>query len=127
MVDANSRLPSGIFDGTHTNFGDYDECKSISAKDFRGKYCVLDIIPPVPEVRKFFSGERVSIDINTKNSTLHGTVYEKILARAQIFRITTFYNGICVPSSCSDIDIKKVFENGIYKSNFYITVLKYNF
>lgn len=127
MIDANSRLPNGIFEGGYTNLGDYYECKGIQVKRaqnqplileihkeaFHGKYCILDVGLPKPKLRDSFAGSRSQVDVDVRNSTLQGTAYEDMLKLARVFRWSGFYNGICVPSSCSDEDIKTVLSNAI--------------
>ncbi|CAN7992783.1 unnamed protein product, partial [Ixodes hexagonus] len=61
MLDATSKLPSGILEGSVADLGDYDQCLAIRVRnrfdedveDFRGCYCGLALqmpLPPKPEV-----------------------------------------------------------------------------
>lgn len=53
MLDAMGRPPAGIFEGTITDFGSFDQCLEVRAEnswgdeDFRGMYCSLFLKPNI--------------------------------------------------------------------------------
>ena len=56
MLDASAKLPaSGLFEGTVTDLGQYDECLSIeipahyTGRSHAGQYCTLRIKPALPD------------------------------------------------------------------------------
>ncbi|XP_077505666.1 nose resistant to fluoxetine protein 6-like isoform X1 [Amblyomma americanum] len=106
MVDAMGRPPAGIFEGTITDFGSFDQCLETRAQDswgdesFRGQYCSLFLKPNIDTSRpvSFLRNSRRNLSRIMKSIWFPG------------FRL-----GICVPSACSrnDIDvlIKSAFKN----------------
>ena len=70
MLDASAKLPSGILDGTLTEFGDYDECLAIEKLDnkkkvqFTGQYCVVDAMPMLPPVPHRVQFKTVVLDVS---------------------------------------------------------------
>lgn len=106
MVDAMGRPPAGIFEGTITDFGSFDQCLEVRAQDswgdetFRGQYCSLFLKPNIDTSRpiSFLRNSRRNLSRIMKSIWFPG------------FRL-----GICVPSACSrnDIDvlIKSAFKN----------------
>jgi hypothetical protein len=51
--------PSGILDGTVTDFGDYDQCLAIKPNEVIGKsqYCLIDISFQLPKMKKVYSSK----------------------------------------------------------------------
>ncbi|XP_077532175.1 nose resistant to fluoxetine protein 6-like [Haemaphysalis longicornis] len=106
MVDAMGRPPAGIFEGTITDFGSFDQCLEVRHRDswgdesFRGQYCSLFLKPNIDTSRpvSFLRNSRRNLSRIMKSVWFPG------------FRL-----GICVPSVCSrnDIDalIKSAFKN----------------
>ncbi len=107
MLESNGRLPIGLLSGTITNYGDYDQCLAIKGMsagyEVNGKYCFLNIRPPLPPVGQ------------TLNLT--GSIYENSWLNEKVGKFARMYarisNGICLPSVCNEIEITKVLQNGI--------------
>ncbi|GIY23141.1 NRF domain-containing protein [Caerostris darwini] len=64
MIDAFGKPPAGMLQGTVTSFGAYDECvnivaasdaKKYSQQYFRGKYCTVEIKPPLPPKPQYYT------------------------------------------------------------------------
>jgi Nose resistant-to-fluoxetine protein, N-terminal domain len=49
VYDASAKLSSGILNGNVNQYGDFDQCLDVIAKNdnFRGKYCLANIQPEV--------------------------------------------------------------------------------
>ncbi|KAG8287295.1 hypothetical protein J6590_041539 [Homalodisca vitripennis] len=84
MVDASSKLPSGILDGCTKDIGNYDQCLSVEApgKLFSGQLCVVEVTGFLPDL---------------------GT---KLQERPFGFFGGDFLFSVCVPSSCTAQDVK---------------------
>ncbi|GFR00131.1 NRF domain-containing protein [Trichonephila clavata] len=79
MIDAFGKPPAGMLQGTVTSFGAYDECVNILAMSdakkkipaqqyFRGKYCTVEIKPPLPPKPQYYTMyQPVSILANFSN------------------------------------------------------------
>lgn len=96
VVDSSGKTPSGFMEATVTSLGDYDECLEIQSPksiqdDIRGKYCLIDIFP---------MGYR-----NRQKGRKDGKI---TLNQMQHFNSSAYYFGLCFPSKCSTIDVKKI-------------------
>ncbi|XP_013785865.1 nose resistant to fluoxetine protein 6-like [Limulus polyphemus] len=101
MLDASGKIPSGIAEGTTTTFGAYDLCLGIIANnkrtkkvDFRGKYCLLEILSPFPTT---------PLDPRLQDTILGDFARSAHLLQGRSNRI-----GLCVPSTCTHQDVDKV-------------------
>ena len=108
-----AKIPSGLWTGVLTSFGEYDQCLSIvspkrddSESDMiYGKYCFV----------------RFSISEEIKNLALQlfdqGEMHEKfkVLTAHNLFddKFYAFNAGICIPSQCSAHDVQNVFDRGL--------------
>lgn len=99
MVDASSKSPSGVLDGTVTSFGDYDECLDIESKGTRprlfGKHCMANF--------KFDKKELSNLNIS-----------RRVLDRSPVFEHYFLNVGLCLPSTCRTEDIEKIIKHGMY-------------
>ena len=93
FVDAGSKSPSGLLDGTLSSYGDYDQCLEITDRDFVGKYCVIELKHEV------------------KNDALE--IDQLISQSVPSFRDVNLNQGICFPSTCSDHEILNIVRNRI--------------
>ncbi|GFT96059.1 NRF domain-containing protein [Nephila pilipes] len=70
MLDASTKFPSGILDGTLSDFGDYDECINIVKEDnkkrvqFTGQYCVVEASPLLPSMPHRVQFKTVVLDVS---------------------------------------------------------------
>jgi hypothetical protein len=131
MLDSFGRVDSGTFDGTVTNFGEYDQCLGIN---FPGDFDILEDITPsssadteeiVPEERVVgkYCVMRVDIPMPPKPKRLHlhdpviklnGTSLDNTILHYlsktfdTLYSINGFRYGICIPSSCSALEIENL-------------------
>ncbi|KAH9360877.1 hypothetical protein HPB48_008153 [Haemaphysalis longicornis] len=109
------RPPAGIFEGTITDFGSFDQCLEVRHRDswgdesFRGQYCSLFLKPNIDTSRP------VSFLRNSRRQPLSGS-----LARSRTQNLSRimksvwfpgFRLGICVPSVCSRNDIDALIKS----------------
>ncbi|XP_067139818.1 nose resistant to fluoxetine protein 6-like [Centruroides vittatus] len=130
MMDAMGKPPSGILDGTMTTFGAYDECLRIKALEdrpdkskilFKGQYCVIEgrpKMPPKPHERQL---TRQLIDVKNVNSS---NLFNSMLKYSFVFHFMKLRYGICIPSTCSKLDLQNIIHGvlRIYKLNFDVSV-----
>ncbi|XP_046660242.1 nose resistant to fluoxetine protein 6-like [Homalodisca vitripennis] len=85
MVDASSKLPSGVLDGHIMDLGSYDQCLSVEApgKIFVGQMCVVEARGFFPDTIDKFNAERP---------------FMQPLREDLLF-------SVCVPSSCTAQDV----------------------
>lgn len=55
VFDASAKLPSGILNGNINQYGDFDQCLSVNAKDFLGQYCLTSIQLSLPKNEKYLN------------------------------------------------------------------------
>ncbi|KAM7305110.1 nose resistant to fluoxetine protein 6 [Ixodes scapularis] len=104
MVDAMGRPPAGIFEGTITDFGSFDQCLEVRAQDawgdesFRGQYCSLFLKPNIDTSKPvaFLRSSRRNLTRIMKSIWFPG------------FRL-----GICIPSACSKEDIDALIKSAL--------------
>ncbi|CAL1287298.1 unnamed protein product [Larinioides sclopetarius] len=138
MVDSSGRLPSGTFEGTLTDLGDYDQCLDIvqpkrsKHMNIQGQYCTLELAPVLPNVHG-------STTMNTKLLNFGNISTDSVLTDishgSALFHLMMMRIGICVPSPCIADDLqalaaallKKVpvqvsVRNCEIKQPFYLTI-----
>jgi hypothetical protein len=105
--------PTGILEGTVTDFGDYDQCLAIEPNEVIGKsqYCLIDISLPLPKPmpihQNFFHNVNVLPQfVNTSKSN----VFVKLSKDASFFYWIFIRRGICTPNKCTQSDIKLLTE-----------------
>ncbi|KAM7305111.1 nose resistant to fluoxetine protein 6 [Ixodes scapularis] len=104
VVDAMGRPPAGIFEGTITDFGSFDQCLEVRAQDawgdesFRGQYCSLFLKPNIDTSKPvaFLRSSRRNLTRIMKSIWFPG------------FRL-----GICIPSACSKEDIDALIKSAL--------------
>ncbi|KAF8777896.1 hypothetical protein HNY73_014676 [Argiope bruennichi] len=112
MLDSTAKIPSGMFEGTVTEFGAFDQCLAILVKnkkgfeDFRGQYCSVEAIPSLgPRPKDLNLAKKSHID---PNESIMKEIETKIFAFYQL----THRFGICVPSTCSADDMQMLGAQG---------------
>jgi hypothetical protein len=101
--------PSGIFKGTVTDFGDYDQCLAIEPNEVikESQYCLIDISLPLPKPmpihQNFFHKINVLPEFVNKSKN---NVLVKLSEDASFFYWIFIRQGICTPNKCSESDIK---------------------
>lgn len=136
LLDSFGRIDSGTFDGTVTNFGEYDQCLGIdfpgdvdllddihasSGNDDEddpeesvvGKYCVLRIdIPMPPKPKRLRLHDPV---IKLKGTSLENTILHYMSKTFDtLYSLKGFRYGICIPSSCSAEEIESLINKVAY-------------
>ncbi|XP_054717447.1 nose resistant to fluoxetine protein 6-like [Uloborus diversus] len=118
MIDAFGKPPAGMLQGTVTSFGAYDECvnivamsdskkKSYSQQYFRGKYCTVEIKPPLPPKPQYYTMyQPVSILANFSNGD--DNVIRQAARQAHAFYFLTYRMDVCVPSTCTQDDVNNM-------------------
>ncbi|XP_042905028.1 nose resistant to fluoxetine protein 6 [Parasteatoda tepidariorum] len=119
FIDATGKIPSGILEGTSVSLGDYDECLDIEVgkKDvqpkkpddvlFRGQYCLLENHRPESIQRAiddFQNGNKETPISKTKT-------FLNMLVKYKHLTNSTFKLGICVPSKCTEEDVRNILSS----------------
>lgn len=95
FLDSSGSVPSGLLDGTLISTGDYDQCLNIGRKspngDLKGKYCLVEFMP---------SSEPKDVTPTIQN--LRNSI--------SLFDTYSLSMAICIPSSCSESDIRTLFQ-----------------
>lgn len=108
MLDASSKVPAGVLEGTLTDYGDFDECLEISvplrngSEDFRGRFCAIEVIPPMPPIPKNYSLS------NLKRAKPLDTLATELRLTQSSFHFIELRMGVCIPSSCSAEDLRNI-------------------
>ena len=112
-MDSSARIPfSGLFLGTISDFGEYDECLAIketlpSGAHVRGQYCLIRVslrLPPKPEKLSFFSPT-----LDLKGTPLSDTFWTNIEKNVNLFYIARGLRfGLCFPDTCSARDLNEI-------------------
>ncbi|XP_035224651.1 nose resistant to fluoxetine protein 6-like, partial [Stegodyphus dumicola] len=122
MFDASAKMPSGMFDGTVTEFGSFDQCLKILVKNkkggeaFRGQYCSVEAVPSLgPRPRNLSLAVRPNVKFDDSIiKEMHTTIFA--------FYQLSFRFGICVPSTCSVEDMRALAAQVVKPSNYGIRV-----
>jgi len=98
MVSASASRPDKLFQATMTSLGDYNSCL-----DLNGRYCLVDVFPA-----------RFSSDFRSR----HPDILK--LDEVTVFRNFSFINGLCLPSQCSDQEVRSLLEQILHPKNFFL-------
>jgi hypothetical protein len=105
--------PSGIIEGTVTDFGDYDQCLAIQPNQViaKSQYCLIDISLPLPKPmpihQNFYHKVNVLPEFVNKSKN---NVLVKLSEDASYFYWVFIRLGICTPKKCSESDIRFLAE-----------------
>ncbi|GBM42325.1 hypothetical protein AVEN_268826-1, partial [Araneus ventricosus] len=57
VLDATSKLPPGVLQGTFVDYGSFDECLAVEAPEARffGQSCAIEAQPPLPPLSPGFT------------------------------------------------------------------------
>lgn len=111
LVDSMGHFPSGTLSGTLTSFGDFDQCLSVIEPDIEpvlGKYCLLKMRPNLPVKPPRITYKDILIDINGTQLNENMIVKNILIPQLYSFYYYDFINGICIPSTCTEQDIKQL-------------------
>ncbi|GFS94906.1 nose resistant to fluoxetine protein 6 [Nephila pilipes] len=116
MLDATSKLPPGVLQGTFADYGSFDECLNVKGPRFIGQSCALEIRPPQPPLSPDFTLVNAYLDGN--NGTLSG--YFKVAHEALYHKKLRLV--ACIPSSCSLQDARAIAKKVSDTTDFFVEV-----
>ncbi|XP_064457672.1 nose resistant to fluoxetine protein 6-like [Ornithodoros turicata] len=126
MFDSSGKLAPGMLDGSLADFGNMDECLSVSVGKgrpggFQGQYCMVrsrPYMPPKPRI--------VTRDFRPVNASLfpENSMMQQLLKDAGTFYSTLARTGLCMPSACTQEDVEKIVKS-LYKSVYFNAQLSY--
>ena len=96
--------PPGKLNGLTTDIGEYSECLGIESpklenyQTFNGKYCLMKIIIPFPELSALYNDES-----HLKNELISSS---PIISTILYLNGAIHQMGICIPSQCSASEIE---------------------
>jgi hypothetical protein len=101
--------PTGIISGTLTDFGDYDQCLSITPNQVIGESqdCLIHISLSLPKPMKIHQNLYHKIDIlpHFVNKS-ENNVFVKLSKDATFFYWYYMKLGICAPKKCTKTDLE---------------------
>jgi hypothetical protein len=105
--------PSGVFEGTVTDFGDYDQCINIQPNQVIGEsqYCLIDTSFPLPKMdfhQNFFHKVNVLPEFINKSSN---NAFVKFSEDASFFYWFHIRLGICTPNKCTQNEVQAMARN----------------
>ncbi|GFR06706.1 NRF domain-containing protein [Trichonephila clavata] len=120
LLDAMAKPPFGLFRGTFSIMGDYDECLDVSANKrgdipktkedefYHGQYCTVEAdFPP----------KLLQAMLDLGNGNANHTEFGKIGSILKEFPAANFAGnyfkfliGICLPSTCTQADLKEILK-----------------
>ena len=97
VLDASSKSPSGLLDGSVTSFGDFDQCLAMKTPEnvfpsFVGKYCSIEM------------------SVVTEGEHFAGNISDVLRTRIPAFGFSNLQFGLCLPSLCSEKEIDVLLE-----------------
>jgi hypothetical protein len=101
--------PSGIIEGTVTDFGDYDQCLAIKPNEVIGEsqYCLIDISLPLPKPMPIHQNFYHKVNVLPKfMNKSENNVFIKLSEDASYFYWFYIRLGICTPNKCNQNDVK---------------------
>ncbi|XP_075226493.1 nose resistant to fluoxetine protein 6-like [Lycorma delicatula] len=90
MMDASSKIQSGILEGNIADLGQYDECIKVETNSFKGQHCLVKLIV-------HFDNKYAPVQV--PQDVLNGEL--------------TFTSAICAPSTCSNEIIQLLFNQKV--------------
>ena len=114
--------PSGMLQGTLTDYGDYDQCLSLASDAIVSQYCLVDIsIPmprPMPMFHNYFQEAKVlpenddKIEDGSRNQVkmlnTNETIYSHLASVSSVFYYAYIQIGICLPRGCIKQDVANI-------------------
>lgn len=123
MMDASGKPIAGLLEGSLTMFGNYRQCLKIRAPDddeielsgefreyFRGKYCIVQAKPWLPEKSRFYNLNtklKALIDNENEDAWYDRTIFDELSEWLLAFNFVNIRMDVCVPSLCTREDIQK--------------------
>ncbi|XP_054710699.1 nose resistant to fluoxetine protein 6-like [Uloborus diversus] len=121
MLDSNGKIPVGLLEGTSSSLGDYDECLDVviggnPAEKYApvAQYCLLEIKPPLAIIKAIHTLQNMNMNSNHSFSATKSVLgflrKVKVNPEDLVFRL-----GVCVPSSCDELDVLELFLRNFVK------------
>lgn len=130
IIDSSAKhIPSGVFDGTFNELGNFDQClairyphnNSITNQLVSGQYCNVIIKPPVVN-----NGRMSAFQTVCSLKRIHHQAYPLIggqanetllfyLRHSQLFQYIRLHLGLCTPSSCSRLELQQMLNIYLHK------------
>lgn len=123
MLDASGKPIAGLLEGSMTMFGNYRQCLKVRAPDddeiefagefreyFRGKYCIIQAKPWLPEKSRFYNlNTKLNSLVNSEedNQWYDRSILDELGEWMLAFNFVNIRFDVCVPSLCSREDIQK--------------------
>lgn len=135
MIDSSGKLPEGIFEGSFTALGSYDECLSTvfasapggssassaaqsspgessssnqapdNSAATQGKYCLVNVSPFLPPKPPV---DRVEREFQEEANRRNYTKDDQFSRLSPMFYYMKFRIGVCIPSTCLDSDMANI-------------------
>lgn len=127
MIDSSGKLPEGIFEGSFTALGSYDECintifasqthqqpaqadqsgpmVSSQPAPTQGKYCLVNVSPYLPPKPPADRVERMFQDEANRRNYSSENQFSRL---SPMFYYMKFRIGVCLPSSCQESDMDSI-------------------
>ncbi|XP_074593824.1 nose resistant to fluoxetine protein 6-like isoform X2 [Brevipalpus obovatus] len=110
ILDSSGKPPSGILEGTLTDFGSFEQCLGVkigasssntAIKKFEGKYCIMDI--------KAALEKNIDLSKRPKNIPEDSVVWNDVLREFwSKNNLLSFRYGLCIPSACNRDEISEI-------------------
>lgn len=140
MLDASGKPVAGLMEGSLTMFGNHRQCLKIRAPDddeiefagefreyFRGKYCVIQMKPWLPEKDRFYSLNaklKSLMESTEENQWYDRNLFDEVNEWLLAFNYVNIRMDLCIPSLCSREDIQSVLNYLLRSIDFKARVLR---
>ena len=99
-------MPSGILEGVFSSVGEYNECLDIRSPSdsqiaITGQYCLAKPIIPHPKRNSYRKGEPILNIFSIPEQYI-----DEVIDLLYLFNGSLINVGICIPSTCSPIDVQ---------------------
>lgn len=113
MLLASGRVPTSLVTGTLGSLGEYDDCLAVNSsvsqlmsEPFVGQYCMAKITLPL------------ELDFVAANDTF----YQNFIIFSKQFNTPSFYNAICVPSTCTQTEVEDILQEVVSPINLKVKI-----
>jgi hypothetical protein len=110
-------MPTGLLEGTISDFGEYEECLNIKVTEWgplilRGKYCMALISRPIPPKPENLTFHKPILDVS--QTQLKNTIWELVAENINLLYLNKgFRAGFCIPSTCSAEEIQTIADKSM--------------
>ncbi|XP_026466957.1 nose resistant to fluoxetine protein 6-like [Ctenocephalides felis] len=106
MFDSSAKLPAGLLNGNVNQYGDFDQCLSISSQEnsdmeiVQGKYCLSELDIRLATDHPLFEIDQLLHSLYFFDSEFKDPGH-------RVPRFASIYWGFCIPSACSAADLEQ--------------------